>query len=392
MIKIFKFKNWEIFLILFFIPLIIFLNLPLLTKSIVPSIILVWIWIWGISIWLCKIVHYFRTEYLNNFEFQLYHSLLIVINLIIAGSFLTALLLIYSDLPIWKEVFISLSKANKYLQIFITTASVTALTIVARTISARKLQRKISFQDYYKRAISFIFLPIGIFWIQNDINQLVGIENLKTKYRGALLIVLTLLLIIGTIINFDRSDIKVSFGNQDVDDYAIKRDLLNNYQRQSDSLLNSMNDSTKAAYIFNDALQLYKNGDSRSAVDNITLSIQLDSFNSEYYFARGIIQHELLNHLDSAILDMTKTITLAPSDWRALNNRAYYNYLLENYDKALPDINKVIELKPDFSNAFLLRALLKEKLNDTAGACIDLNKSDSLGNKDALIKILEICN
>jgi hypothetical protein len=36
--------------------------------------------------------------------------------------------------------------------------------------------------------------------------------------------------------------------------------------------------------------------------------------------------------------------------------------------------------------------MLKAKLNDKVGACIDLNKADSLGNGDALLKIMEICN
>ena len=73
-------------------------------------------------------------------------------------------------------------------------------------------------------------------------------------------------------------------------------------------------------------------------------------------------------------------------------NRSFYNYLLDNYEIAIPDINKVIELKPEYSDAYLLRGELKKFLNDIEGACEDWHVADSLGNVDALLKIMEECN
>jgi len=392
MIKIFRLKNWEIFLTLFLIPLLIHLNLPFLTKTLVPTTIFLLIWIWLISIWLFKLADYFKTEHLEKFEIKLLKSNLILLNLIFIIVTPITLLLFYKDLPILDSVFDFLSKTDAYIRIYIYLASIAILIIASRIISAKSLQKKLSIQDYYKSAISFILLPIGIFWIQNEINKLIGGKNKDEKKRGYIIIGITILMVTATIINFKGKEFNVSFGNQDSDEFVIDSVLIEKSRQQSDSVFNSMNDSAKADYIFNAALQLYQMGNFRGAINNINYSIQLDSLNSEYYYNRGVILYEQFNQLDSAIMDLTKTIELDPSDWRAYQNRGYYNYLLEKYDIVLPDINKVIDIRPDFSNAYLLRGMIKEKLNDKDGACMDLRKADSLGNGDALIKIMEICN
>lgn len=392
MIKIFRLKNWEIFLTIFFIPFLIHLNLPFLTKSLIPTAIFVLIWIWLISIWIFKLADYFKTEHIERYEIKLLKSNLILLNLIFIIVAPITLLLFYKDLPILDSALDVLSKIDDYIRIYIYLASITILIIASRIITAKRLQKKLSIQDYYKSAISFIFLPIGIFWIQNEIKKLIGGENKDEKKRGYIIISITVLMVIGTIINFKEKEFNVSFGNQDSDEFMIDSALIEKSRKQSDSIFNSMNDSAKADYIFNAALQLYQMGNFRDAINNISYSIQLDSLNSEYYYNRGVILYEQFNQLDSAIMDLTKTIEIDPSDWRAYQNRGYYNFLLENYDIVLPDINKVIDLKPDFSNAYLLRGMIKEKLNDKDGACLDLRKAYSLGNVDALIKIMEICN
>jgi hypothetical protein len=70
--KIFKIKDWQIFLILFLIPLLIHLNLPFLTETLIPSALFMLIWTWMISIWLFKFVDYFKTDYLDKFEIKLF--------------------------------------------------------------------------------------------------------------------------------------------------------------------------------------------------------------------------------------------------------------------------------------------------------------------------------
>lgn len=392
MINIFKLKNWEIFLILFLIPLLIPLNLPFLNKTIVPSAIFVLIWIWIISLWVFNLAANFKTEYIEKSEFKFLVFNLLLINLIFIVFVPIGLLMFYKDIPIIDNALETISKIDDYLRIYIYVATIAILIIVSRIFTAKRLQRKLSIRDYYKSAISFIFLPIGIFWIQNNIIEILKFGNLGNKNRGYVLIGLTTLLTILTIFNFKDAEFRINRGNQNTDDFTIDSALIEKARQQNDSLFMSMDDSSKADYIFKAAVQLYQMGNYRSALNNINFSIQLDSLNSDFYYNRGVILYEQFNQLDSAILDMTKTIKIDPNDWRAYQNRGYYNYLLENYDKVLTDINKVIDLKTDFSNAYLLRGMLKEKLNDKDGACMDLRKADSLGNADALLKIMEICN
>jgi hypothetical protein len=252
MIKIFKFKNWEIYLTLFLIPFLIQLNLPYLTRSLAPSAIFLLIWIWIISFWLFKLVGYFKTEYLEKIEIKLFNINLIVLNLIFLIVILVNLLMFYKDLPILKSAYELFSKVEGYIWIYVYLASITILVIASRIITAKKLQRKLSIQDYYKSAIAFFFLPIGIFWIQNKINKLFGSEeDTEKKNRGYVYIGVTLLLFIATIVSFNEKEHYVTIGNENSFDFKIDSALIENPQQQNDSIFNSMDDSAKADYIFN---------------------------------------------------------------------------------------------------------------------------------------------
>jgi hypothetical protein len=55
-------------------------------------------------------------------------------------------------------------------------------------------------------------------------------------------------------------------------------------------------------------------------------------------------------------------------------------------------ITQYFEIHRTTDPALLLRGLLKERLKDKDGACNDLRKADSMGNADATLKIMEICN
>jgi tetratricopeptide (TPR) repeat protein len=390
--RIFEIKNWEIFLILILIPFLIQINLPFLTNNLVAPIIFTELWIFCISLWLYNLSINFRTVYINKLEIRIFNLNLLVLNLIFIISGLIFLILIYKDQSIFKSKLDLISRINNLLQIYYYLAIVSIPIIASRILTAYKLQRKVKIIDYYKSAISNLFLPVGIFWIQNEINKISETGRSDNKKRSYILIGITFILVITTILIFNDKKIKINFGNNTNEKDQLIKDFIENNQQENDSILKSMSDSSKAEYIFKSVKDLYKSGKFREAINNINLSIQLDSLNSDYYYNRGIILYEQFNELDSAIMDMKRTIELDSSYWQAYHNRGYYNYLLEKFDKVMPDLDKAIELKSDFSNTYLLRSILKETLGYKDGACSDLKKADSLGNEEASLKILLNCN
>ena len=202
MIKIFKIKNWEIFLILFLIPFLINLILSILIKTVVPAAIFMLIWVWIISIWLFKLADYFKTDYLGKFEIKLFVFNLIVINLIFIVIVPIALIMFYKGLHSMENAFNILSKTDDYVRIYIYVSTLAILVIASRILTAKRLQRNLRIEDYYKSAISFVFLPVGIFWIQNEINEILKNENLDNKNRGHVLIGLSILLTIVMIFSY----------------------------------------------------------------------------------------------------------------------------------------------------------------------------------------------
>lgn len=390
--RIFEIKNWEIFLILIFIPFLTLFNLPFLTNNLVTPIIFATIWIWGISFWLYNLSINFRTNYINQLEIQLFNFNLFVLNLIFIISGFIFLILIYKDQSILKNNLNLITRFSGFVQIYYYSATISILIIASRILTSYKLQRKIKIIDYYKSTISFLFLPVGILWIQNEINKISKNEKLENKHRSYILVGISLLLIFATIFIFKDKELEINFGNNTTAEDKLLKDFIENSHQKNDSIFNNMNDSSKANFLLKNAIDLYKKGYFRDAINCINISIELDSFNAEYYYNRGIMLFEHFNQLDSAISDMDKTIELDVTSWAAFHNRGYYNYLLEKYDKVMPDLNKAIELKSDFPNTYMLRAILKDKLGDRNGACSDFKKAETLGSKEASLKIMLICN
>ena len=64
--------------------------------------------------------------------------------------------------------------------------------------------------------------------------------------------------------------------------------------------------------------------------------------------------------------------------------------MLKDYKGAIEDFNKVIKDYPKDGRAFIERGDLKVELKDYMGAIADYKKADSLGNKDAKIKLKNV--
>jgi tetratricopeptide (TPR) repeat protein len=246
-------------------------------------------------------------------------------------------------------------------------------------------------KDYYKRTISFLLFPVGIFWIQNEIIQLGKQETSHSKIRGSVLIGATLLMSIVTAASVSNSELHFNIGGQNSHEWMDDSTAILKVQQHYDSLFKSMDDSAKAAFIFKESINQYNSGNYRKAINYLNSSILLDSLNSLYYYNRGVILSEQFNQLDSAIIDMSIAIDLEPTDWRAYLNRSNCHFLLGKFDLALADIDKALNFNEEESNSYLLRGMIKEHLIDTNGACLDFKKADSLGNANAYIKMLNAC-
>ena len=77
----------------------------------------------------------------------------------------------------------------------------------------------------------------------------------------------------------------------------------------------------------------------------------------------------------------------------AYNNISYIKRtkkINDNY-AAIFYATKAIEIDPNYSLPYLNRGVAKENLGDIKGACDDWRKASSLGNKDTLQWVREVC-
>jgi tetratricopeptide (TPR) repeat protein len=205
-----------------------------------------------------------------------------------------------------------LSKIDDYIRIYIYIAIIAILVTASRIHTAKRLQRNLNINDYFKSAILFIFLPLGIFWIQNEIIGILKNEKSDNKNKGYTLIVVSVLLIIITIFNFKNAEFKTSSQNQNAKSFIIDSFLIEETRQQNDSFFYSMDDSSKADYIFKAGIQFCERGIYRAAINNFNYSIQFDSSKSDYYFNRGLILYQQFNQFDSAIIDLTRNDRTRP--------------------------------------------------------------------------------
>lgn len=153
--------------------------------------------------------------------------------------------------------------------------------------------------------------------------------------------------------------------------------------------------------------------DFEAALEELNLSIQLDSTYADAYYNRAIAELNLLK-IDSAIIDLNKTITLNPSHQMAYVNRgnlkalrgdtlgalsdfdkaidiyqnnaiSYYNRArikmnIKKYDEAVADFDKAITLDPEYADAYNNRGITKYFMKNYKG---------SIEDYDAVIKLDE---
>lgn len=347
MSKIYSLKNWELFLILFLLPLLIHWNLGLHAETLIPSVVFVALWFSFVSTWIFHLAIYFKTAHLKELEIGFFKINLVILNTLSLSLFTLLLYGLYRDRSSLDVLAGVLANSWSYLSLYFYLSSIAIAFTASRILAAKRLERNPQFKDYFKRTISFIFLPIGVFWIQNDIAQLNEAKMQKSKVREYALIGATVTMVIITIAGHNSSEISFGDDYQNDQEWMLDSTFSKRAQQQFDSLFQSMNDSSKAALLFNEFNSQYNKGNFREAINYLNYAIEYDSLNTLYHLNRSIVLSEQFNQQDSAILGLSYVIDLSPSDWRAYRSRANCYYILNRYDIALADVDIAIKYNPD---------------------------------------------
>ena len=124
------------------------------------------------------------------------------------------------------------------------------------------------------------------------------------------------------------------------------------------------------AYLGLAELQLLQ-GDTISALDNITKCIELNANNSDAFVMRAGIWIKNKENYNKALDDMDEAIKLQPKQADFFVNRAFLKYNLDDYFGAMADFDYAISLDPSNTAAHLNRGLLRMEVEDNNKAIED---------------------
>jgi tetratricopeptide (TPR) repeat protein len=114
------------------------------------------------------------------------------------------------------------------------------------------------------------------------------------------------------------------------------------------------------------------------AFNDLTKAIELAPDWYQHYGCRAILQLYHMNNYDGGLIDINRTIELAPTEPVPYIHRAEFYAYKQNYNAALDDLTKAIELNPDNGNIHYLRSRVQVALNFQSEAIADINKAIEL--------------
>ena len=141
----------------------------------------------------------------------------------------------------------------------------------------------------------------------------------------------------------------------------------------------------KAESLFDQGADLVFDERFDEALDAFTEAIRLDSTYAEAYQMRGEI---LMGNgvYDRALPDLNHAVRHGKDNPAYFYSRANLLVEMRRFEQAIPDYDRVLALKPDYAEAWLDRASAKGAKGDTAGACTDVQKAESLGLKSESLR------
>ena len=128
-------------------------------------------------------------------------------------------------------------------------------------------------------------------------------------------------------------------------------------------------------------------GKYEEALENMNKAIELDSYNSNYYYLRGNLEFNL-EDLKGAFADINRAVELNPDIAKYYMARGAVKLMLNNFMGAFEDVNKAIELDENNSVYYVSRANIKLILKSYNSALSDYNKAIKLDPENPSYYIL----
>ncbi len=187
---------------------------------------------------------------------------------------------------------------------------------------------------------------LGLFYILGQFISLVAVR----QYKGISIALVSIIVIVCSAITFDRITVWK-------DDATLFNDFV---EKNPDFYYGYWLRGNVAK----------KNGELKKALQDYTMSIQLNNTFEDAYYNRGRIFQDM-GDSKSAIADYSESIRLNPKQADSYNNRGWQLFTTGNVNAALSDFNKSLELKPDFADALNNRGWVNEQSGDTQAAMRD---------------------
>jgi tetratricopeptide (TPR) repeat protein len=125
------------------------------------------------------------------------------------------------------------------------------------------------------------------------------------------------------------------------------------------------------------------------AIQYFTRVIELDKFNAQALFMRGV-GHLQLGKYKEAEEDNTKALEILPNYGLCFHNRAEARFMMKNFDSALKDITYYLaKINNNSKDSYYLRGLVRSELGDIDNACQDWFNALHFGHNDAKKMLLK---
>ncbi len=99
----------------------------------------------------------------------------------------------------------------------------------------------------------------------------------------------------------------------------------------------------------------------------------------------------LVGDSKGAIIDFTLAIEIDPKRPESYTNRGLEKMEIRDYTGAIKDFNRALDINPEYALTYTNRGYAKFQLNDINGACADWYKAREFGRKEVIEMINKHC-